>query len=461
MNTNLKSSSLLLQNSEPKTNSHQSLTLVRSDNQLNRPNRQQRQSISRIYSEQARIYFQERNWQSAIVACKKALESDAKNVDAFKILGNIFKARGKKAEALGVYAKALEINPNSAAIYANLGSFYAEQKNWQQALDYYQQAVILEPKLAGAYRGLAQIWEELGDRDGALECFCQAIDLEPDKLTSQEYFSFGKELYRQGKVKEASIFYIHGVELDPKAESELSLLVKMLEEQEQWQEAVVYYHRLMSLSDNSDRAKVTHDKPIKNLLSRSRSREKGTLGLSAHSHNPQPVKAVSPSSENTLPKLMPVKTETQTKPARFQSQIEQPDSAGSWNNLGSLYAQKQQWEKAVSCYQEAIALDPNSAKTYRNLARVYSKMERKTKAALCWYQAFALEPDRVKSQEYFTLAKVLLEQYQVDKAIACLHRVIELKPDSDRAYLVLGKLLEAQGKPDQAQAYYRKISNKG
>lgn len=459
MNTNLKSSSLLLQNSEPKTNFDKPLALVRSDNQLNRHTRQQQKSISRIYSEQARIYFQERNWQSAIVACKNALESDAKNVDAFKILGNIFKARGKKAEALGVYAKALEINPNSAAIYANLGSFYAEQKNWQQALDYYQQAVILEPKLAGAYRGLAQIWEELGDRDRALECFCQAIYLEPDKLTSQEYFSFGKELYRQGKVKEASIFYIHGVELNPKAESELSLLVKMLEEQEQWQEAVVYYHRLMSLSDSSP-VRSTHDKPIRSLLARSRSREKGILGLSAHSNNLQPV-AISTSRENTLPKLMPVKTDTQTKPARSQSQTEQPDSAGSWNNLGSLYAQKQQWEKAVSCYQEAIALDPNSAKTYRNLARVYSKMERKTKAALCWYQAFALEPDRVKSQEYFTLAKVLLEQYQVDKAIACLHRVIELKPDSDRAYLVLGKLLEAQGKPDRAQAYYRKISNKG
>ena len=455
MKTNLKSPSLHLQN-ESKTNSYK-LALVRSDNQLNRHTQQQQQSISRIYSEQARIYFQERNWHSAIVACKNALESDAKNVDAFKILGNIFRVRGKKAEALGVYAKALEINPNSASIYANLGSFYAEQKNWQQALDYYQQAVILDPKLAGAYRGLAQIWEELGDSDRALECFCQAIDLEPDKLTSQEYFSFGKELYRQGKVKEASIFYIHGVELDPQAESELSLLVKMLEELEQWQEAVVYYHRLISLSDRSP-AQLTQDKPIKSLLARSRSRA-NTLNLSASTHNPQPVfKAISPSSENTVPKLMPVKTE-QT-PAISQSQIEQP-SADSWNNLGSLYARQQKWIKAVSCYQEAIALDPNSAKTYRNLARVYSKMDRKTKAALCWYEAFALEPDRVKPEEYFKLAKVLLEQHQVDKAIACLHRVVELKPDSDRAYLVLGKLLEAQGKPEQAQAYYRKISNKG
>ena len=199
---NLKSSTLLSPNSLKRNrdnSSTQSLALISLPDRMDRPTKEQQRSIARIYVEQAKLYFQERNWQKAIAACKNALESDSQTAEAYKILGNILKLKGRKAEALGVYARALKIDPNCATIYANLGSFYAEQKNWQQAVDYYQQAVILDPNLAGAYRSLAQVWEELGDSAKALEYFCQAVNLEPEILTSEEYFNFGGELYQQAE----------------------------------------------------------------------------------------------------------------------------------------------------------------------------------------------------------------------------------------------------------------------
>lgn len=469
MNSKLKSSSLLQLNGKSKSNvnnSPKSLSLVQSAQQLDRPTQQQLQAIARIYVEQAWIYFQEKNWQGAINACKNALESDSHNADAYKVLGNVLSVKGRKADALGVYAKALAINPNSAPIYANLGSFYAEQKKWQQALDYYQQAVILDPKLAGAYRSLAQIWEELGDINQALECFCQAVNLEPERLTAQEYFNFGQELYQQGRVKEASIFYINGVKLNPQAESELAQLVKILEELEEWQQAVVYYHKLISLSDDSLKGHESSDnsKPIKNLLSRSKSKsqtKKTTqLRIPAHSSAAMGEKTdqANSSAQGEASKLLPeANTEEQTKidlAVKQQSEAKKPTSAVSWNNLGSLYAQKQQWTRAISCYQEAVELDPNSSKTYRNLARVYGKTGKDLQASLCWYEAFALEPERVKPEEHFILAKRLLQQRQVDKAISCLRHTIRLKPDFNQAYLILGKLFESQGKSEAAQACY-------
>ena len=273
MNSTLKSSNLVPLNITTEKNiqlSQKSLTLVKPAEGIN-TNIQQKKAIAQIYVEQASIYFQERNWHNAIAACKNALNLNPQNTDAYKIFGNILKIKGKKAEALGIYAKALEINPNSAAIYANLGSFYAEQKNWQQALDYYQQAVIIDPNLAGAYRSLARVWEELDDREKALECLCQAINLEPEQFSASEYFDFGDRLYEQQKLKEASIFYIHGVELSPQADR-LAKLVKMLEELEDWQQAVVFYQKLISLSDGeSSRNRLAASKPIKNLLSKSKS----------------------------------------------------------------------------------------------------------------------------------------------------------------------------------------------
>ncbi|MEM7593339.1 MAG: tetratricopeptide repeat protein [Cyanobacteria bacterium P01_A01_bin.83] len=458
-------------------NPDKSFALVQSA-QMDRPTTQQKEAISRIYAEQAWIYFQEQNWSQAIAACQNALENNAQNADAYKILGNVLKVQGKKAEALGVYAKALSINPNSAPIYANLGSFHAEQKNWQQALDYFQQAVILDPSLAGAYRSLAQIWEELGNSDQALECFCQAVNLEPERLTAPEYFSFGNQLYQQGKLKEASIFYIQGVKLNPRAESELSQLVKIFEELEQWQQAVVYYQKLISLSSNdlelSD--SLESDKPIKNLLSGSQSRTKprNLPKLASQSHQPSPPKLNSATRQNksdevssslaslgsitattTPAKLLP-KAETKLAIAP-ESATKQPNSAVSWNNLGSLYAQKKQWTRAISCYQEALELDPKLCKAHRNLARVYNQTGNKLQSSLCWYQAFTLEPEGVKPEEYFNLARKLLQQQEVDKAIACLRRTIQLKPDFERAYLILGKLFERQGKSKAAQACYEKM----
>lgn len=479
----------------PDNSDMRSLTLIQPSDYLDRPTQQQKKSISHIYSQQALIYFQEKNWHKAILACKNALETCPDNADAYKILGNILQRKGRKAEALGVYAKALLINPNSAPIYANIGSFYAEQKDWQQALDYFQQAVILDPNLAGAYRSLAQIWEELGDTDKAVECFCQAVNLEPHTLIPEEYFSFAKELYQQGKVREASIFYIQGVKLNPRAEKELAQLVKILEELEEWQQSVIYYHQLIALNQTDDdhhQNQTTAAKPIKSLLSRSKARAKkaishrpsqGNTSLTKNntsrllsqpkSDNHQTSTKSLPQSLQILPTTItfPEQTKHNNSPSVVDSATDespssknsshedkQPDSAVSWNDLGSLYAQKQQWEKAISCYQEALQVDPKFGKIHRNLARVYNQLEQREKAVQYWYEAFTLEPDKVKPEEYFSLAKSLLEHHQVDRAIACLRRTIQLQPNFDQAYLILGEIFESLGKQQEAQACYLQTS---
>ena len=432
MNSTLKSSNLVPLNITPEKNTQptqQSLTLIKTAERPDKPNSQQKQAIAQIYVEQAKIYFQARNWRDAIAACQNALKLNPQNTDAYKISGNILKIRGKKAEALGIYAKALEIDPSSAAIYANLGSFYAEQKNWQQALDFYQQAVILDPNLAGAYRSLARVWEELGEDDRALDCLCRAVNLEPEQLSATEYYNFGARLYQQEKLKEASIFYTHGVELNPQAE-QLAKLVKILEELEDWQQAVVFYHRLMSLSNGDAHPNAIAAKPIKNLLSKANS-----PGKTQSQVRQQPA-LIAPAKP---PKLL-AESKAKDMAVKFPSAAKPPNSAVSWNNLGTSYAQKKQWHKAISCYQESIALNPKLGKSYRNLARVYSKMGKKEQAALSWYEAFCLSANSFKPEEHFALAQRLLQLKHIDEAIACLRHSLEQNPSYQPASLLLKKL---------------------
>jgi len=445
-----------------------SLSLVRTweQNKLDRPTFEQQKAIAQIYIEQALIYLNKSDWNKAIVACKNSLDIVSDNAAAYKILGDILYRQGREGDALGIYAKALALNPNHASIYANVGTIYADRAKWTEALDYYQQAVILDPNLAGTYRNLAQVWEELGDIDKALECLCRAIDLEPAILNAEEYFDFGQELYQQGKVKEATILFIHGVRLAPKAEAQLAQLVRMLEELEEWQQAVVYYHQLISLPDsNVDCSAVANSssnlarKPIRKLLSNSKSKLRCKSQLSSPkvaAKNAQTEITLLP--QNVAHKLLPQVTSTTdssiNKNSGTQNTNNNPNLLGkdglivppksntatSWNNLGSLYAQQQEWQKAITCYQESLKLEPSFAKSYRNLAKVYSNLGEEFKAVLCWYEAFALDRNLVKPEEYFSLAKKLVKHQQIDKAIACLRRTIELKPDFQLAHFALDKL---------------------
>lgn len=427
--------------------------------QLDRPTPGQKQAIAQIYLEQASLYYLEQNWHKALLACKNALEIAPQTVEVYQVLGDILYRQGKVAEALGIYAKALMINPNCAKVYANLGDLYAEQENWHKALDYYQQAVAIAPDLAQCYLGLARVWEELEDLEQAIECFCRAINLEPEILSSGEYFSFGRELYQQGKLKEASILLIHGIQLNPSAVQELEQLVQILEELEEWQQAVIYYHQLISLPDSQgdDAIANVSYKPIKKLLSGSKlPSEAGIKPIIAKNTQREIPSLPQDLALKLLPKANSGKVKEQI--AELAPEVLTPDSALSWNNLGSSYAQKQQWAKAISCYQEALQLDPHFAKSYRNLARVYNKLGDEHQAAICWYKAFSIQPDLVKPEAHFSLAEKLLEYQQQDQAIACLRRTIQLEPRFSAAYLTLGKLLEQQGKSQEAAACYAQIA---
>ncbi len=457
MNTNLNSSTLSSPESKltySETRENRTLVLTKPLNQLDLPTQEQKKSIALIYIEQAKVYCQEHNWSKAILACKNALEITSNLADAYKILGDILYRQGKQAEALGIYAKALTINPNLATVYANVGALYADREDWQKALDYYQQAVILDPNLAETYRNLAQIWEELGDGEKALECLCRAIDLDSTILDAEDYFNFGKELSQQGKLKEASILFTHGIKLNPFAETELAQLVQMLEDLEEWQQAVVYYHQLISLPDaKSDRlVKSSHQKsasykPIRKLLSSSKSNAIKVIAKDTKNNMSLVPKDV---AQKLLPKVETKIAKQDSNTADIsqvdtnQASQQKPDSALSWNNLGSIYAQKEQWEKAISCYQEALQLDCNFAKSYRNLARVYHKTGEHLKASLYWHEAFSIEPNLVKPEEYFSLAKRLLQYQQKEKAIVCLQRTIELNPDFKNAQTTLKQLINSR-----------------
>ena len=138
-----------------------------------------------------------------------------------------------------------------------------------------------------------------------------------------------------------------------------------------------------------------------------------------------------------------------------QMLAQNPEAPEIHVNLGNLYAQQEQWQKAISCYKKAVKINPQLTEGYRNLAKVYLKMSNESKAADFWYKAIKLEPTKAQIKEYLGLGNTFQAQKKLNKAADCYKQVIELKPDLLPAYHALAKVLNAQGKHNQIIAIYR------
>ncbi|NEQ76619.1 MAG: tetratricopeptide repeat protein [Okeania sp. SIO2C9] len=131
-------------------------------------------------------------------------------------------------------------------------------------------------------------------------------------------------------------------------------------------------------------------------------------------------------------------------------------------NLGSLYAQEELWEKAIPCYQKAIAIKPDFAGAYRNLAKAWTQVGKQAEAADCWYEAYTLTPENITPDQHLNLGNTLCRQGQLTKAIFCYQKAIKLNPNYTAAYQNLATTLKRQGKVNEAAIYAQKareISN--
>jgi O-antigen biosynthesis protein len=416
----------------------------------------------RIGLQQALTAIETKNWHEAILACQKALELDPKAAQAYKIMGNALQRSGKAADAMNCYNKAIELQPDLAEVYASIADLYAQQKKWQQAIEHYQKAILINPKLPAIYRNLANVWHQVGKPRKALECTYQAVTLEPEKTPSEQQLILGDRLCKQGKINEAIVYYRRAIEANPQFAPAYQKIAELFEKQQHWQQATAYYRRALQLSEadrngdfkgnarlfsassepiallpDSDRfnlRQLTSIKPVQNLL---KSRNQNTF----IDRQKRKLKL-----DRTKPEQILV-----DRIREYLDKVEQnPTSAGFRVNLGNLYAQQKQWEKAMACYNCAIQLDPNLAIAHRNLAKVLQYTGRQQEAIESLYRALELNPELGNAQEYLQLGHSFLKNGKSKTAIACYRQAIENAPNNIEAYHCLGEALIEQGQQQEA-----------
>jgi tetratricopeptide (TPR) repeat protein len=197
--------------------------------------------------QQAVIYLQQGNTQSAIATCRKTLQINPKSAQSYKLMGNALSMQGQILEATQCYVKALEIEPNFAEVHANLGSLFAQQQNWEQSISHYQRAIALKPDFSGAYRNLDKIFTQIGKVPEAAECRFKALQLEPDRANSADLNDVGNILWRHGKADQAIAAYQQAIQKDARYMAAYFNLASVLSQQGQLETANQCYRRALEL----------------------------------------------------------------------------------------------------------------------------------------------------------------------------------------------------------------------
>lgn len=142
---------------------------------------------------------------------------------------------------------------------------------------------------------------------------------------------------------------------------------------------------------------------------------------------------------------------------RFEELIQKKgNNATSYFNLGLLYFEKGEYDRAISAYKMALDINPRHAKTLNNLGTVYLKMGALEEARKSYEQSIQNDPKNAET--YINLGQILMYQQHAGEAGSYFEKAVKVDPGNAEAYFNLGFYYESRQDWNKAlNAYQQSI----
>ncbi|MEG3973337.1 tetratricopeptide repeat protein [Microcoleus sp. herbarium8] len=206
--------------------------------------------------------LQEGKLEEAIAAYRHAIELNPANSWFHQHLGEALAKVGRLDEAVTAFRCATELNPDFSWSYHHLGDALAQQEKWEQAAEAFGRGIELNAEHFGTYVGLGKSLAKVGQVDRAIAAYRRASELNPDTDWIYDTLASLLQQRTQSDLAEAIASYRHMIELNPdNVEAYHNLLqvepdnsktwlqlAQALVRQEQMEDAIAVYRRLVELS---------------------------------------------------------------------------------------------------------------------------------------------------------------------------------------------------------------------
>ena len=293
---------------------------------------------------------------------------------AWKVLGAVLAATGRKSDALHANQTAIGLSPQDAEAHYNLGNTFQELGRLDEAEASYTQAIALDPNFAEAHYNLGNTLQALGRLDGAEASYTQAIKLKPDYAAAHS--NLGNMLQKLGRLDEAEASHMQAITLKPDFAEAHNNLGNTLQKLGRLDEAEASYTQAISLKSDYAEAYSNLGVTLQEL---------GRLDEAVDSYNQAiALKPDFAEAHSNLGITLQELGRLDEAEATFTQAIEfKPDYAEAHSNLGSTLQELGRLDEAEASYNQAIALKPDFAEAHRNLTTMkkfnaqdeqYSKM---------------------------------------------------------------------------------------
>lgn len=124
------------------------------------------------------------------------------------------------------------------------------------------------------------------------------------------------------------------------------------------------------------------------------------------------------------------------------------DIADAYFNLGNLYYQGGQYEKAIEPLRKALEHHPYDADAHYTLGNAYDKLKRHPEAAKEFEELTRIEPQN--ASVYYNLGNAFSNQQKNEQAVAQYKKALSLNPKNGPAHYALGLAYQRLNRPQEA-----------
>jgi serine/threonine-protein kinase len=384
----------------------------------------------------------------AIATLEEAVRFEPGSAAPPTLLGDLLRDAGRLDEAERAYREAVRLDgDHHGAAIDSLGMLLYCRRKYDDALVVRRQAVRLDPENAQVHLNLAETLYASGDVDGSIAEYRAGIQIDPKACAAHN--NLGVILSRdKHDLKEAIDEFTIAIRLNPIVPAgHINLGIALIDKKD-FEAAIKSFRRAIEIDPQSaparcglGRALYGQGKAGEAMACFCKAIDLDPKFLDAYCHLAQAL-----ADEGKLDEAID----------RCLKAIDiDPACAHAHNSLGILYCEhKQDYSRAVACFEKAITLAPKVAAHHFNLGNAKFRMGKADEAIASFRTAIQL--DKKVASAHCNLGIALRRTGKVDEGIDCLRKAIEIDPNFAVAHFNLGVSLQEKGMEDESITCYRK-----
>ncbi len=372
---------------------------------------------------QARLVAEMRSEALALVKHLMTMFPQDENADIFQ--GDVYEGLREDALARAAWKQALTKNPQRSDLYEKLGQLAEAQEDQTQALAYWNQGLRIDPKTPHLRWHIANAYLERGEPSPAVELLEQECVLSP--TAARNYFLLGQCRRQLRQFEQAALNYQKAIEMTPdyyNAYYGLALSYQMMRQSERAQNARKQYITLKQEKDASEERQI-----------RIEEMPQTRKWLAAYY-----IKAYQLYARN--------KKTVQGRPLLERAVAVAPDWAFCWEKLATHHYRMKRPAEAIKLFRQAQRVDPNQPMYGVNVGTLYRQLGQYDRAEKVFRQAVGRFPSF--SPGYRELVNLnLMTGKHLKEALSLAQRAVQLKGSADH-YYTLSKAHHVNGNGQMA-----------